>query len=743
MKKAEVKTDEINKAGELNMFIKKIIFISLAGFILSACEGDKSTTLQDSLTIDNTVDVISNLDYGNSVIPFPNNLLFLDALGQPPADGTLNIPVVDPADRSDPAVAMNALDGFSTVAPISTGFTGALDAASFPSGVRLLEVSLTSGAVTRVDRELVYGSEFVAVLSSVDSTNSTLVVMPLQPLKPKQSYMAVVTNAVRSASGRPVGISGSYLLTHGLEPLHTGGVSNTPLLTDEEAQALEPLRQATVIAEASLNTFDGTASSDIIISWNFTTQSTTDVMAATRAQVRALAANATVGMAAMDTPLGAADVHFGSLEVPYYLLRSTQGSVEFPSHDPTALFSCWEGAGAGGLGNCAAGPHVTQYNPAPVLKSTETIPLILTTPKTDGGACGGVTPANGWPVVIFQHGITRNRGHILAVADSLAQACMAAVAIDIPMHGVAGTETDGTAGLRIPGLERHFDLDLVTQDAEGNIVVPLPDGIIDASGTHMVNNLSNLLNIRDILRQAVSDLFVLVDAIEEGAVTDGVNPLDASNIYYYGYSLGSIAGTVFVAMEPNVRDAVFVFGGVGTAKIMDGSFNFGPALHAGLAANGVIKGTPDYEAFLGAAQTVFDSGDSVNFSTLATQSRGILFHEIVGGNSSPSDLTVPNRVPDANDTTGTVPAPLAGTEPQLALMGLTQVNASDPPGGGKLKVVTKFISGYHGSLLDPSNDPLADPIVTTEIQTQAASFFATSGTGLVVTDNTVLQAPTP
>jgi dienelactone hydrolase len=380
----------------------------------------------------------------------------------------------------------------------------------------------------------------------------------------------------------------------------------------------------------------------------------------------------------------------------------------------------------------------------PVVKSTETIPLILTTPKL-GGACGNTVPVDGWPVVIFQHGITRNRGDVLGVADSLAQACMAAVAIDIPMHGIAGTETNGTADFRVPGLERHFDLDLVTQDADGNITAAVPDGFIDASGTHFVN-LKNLLNTRDNLRQAVSDLFVLVDAIEEGAVTDGANPLDATRIYYYGYSLGSIAGTVFIAMEPNVRDSVLVFGGVGVAKILDGSFELGPSLSAGLAANGVIKGSADYETFLGAAQTVFDSGDAVNFSSLATASRGILFHEMVGGNSSPSDQTVPNTVPDGNDTTGTVPAPLAGTEPQLALMGLTQVNATIS-GAVDLKVVTKFNSGYHGSLLDngllPISDPLADPVVTTEIQTQAATFFATDGQTLLVTDDSVLLAPAP
>lgn len=743
MNDAKNSTTETNTARELNMSIRNIVFIGMVGLIglsLSACESDKGTTLQDSLTDDNTANentVVSNLDYGAMpapVIPFPNNILFLEN-GAPPADGTLNIPVVDPTNLADPAVGMNALDGFSTGAPISTGFTGALNAASFPTSVRVYEVSLTGGAVTSVERELTYGVEFVAALSSVDTTNSTLVIVPLQPLKPKQAYMPVITTTLKSADGGAVGPSSSYAITHGLTPLHTNGISNTPLLTDEQAQQLEPLRQATVAAESALNAFDGTKSTDIVISWNFTTQSTTDVLAIVREQVRALIANASVNpVSPMATPLGAGDVYFGTLDVPYFLERSDTSTS--PSNDPTALFSCWEGAGAGGLGNCAAGPHVTQYNPVPTLKSTETIPLIVTVPDpTVVTNC--VKPAGGWPVVIFQHGITRNRGHVLAVSDSLAQACMAAVAIDIPMHGVAGTETDGTAPLRIPGLERHFDLDLLTQDANGNTIDTVPDGVIDSSGSHFVN-LTNLLNTRDNLRQAVSDLFALTFAIEEGQVTDGATSFDASKIYYYGFSLGGIAGTVFTAMEPNVRDEVLVFTGTSAVKILDGSFNFGPALHAGLAANGVVKGTPEYEQFMAAAQTIVDSGDSVNFATAAAQGRGTLFMELVGGNSSPSDLTVPNVVPDANDTTGTVPAPLAGTEPQLALMGLTHVNTDQGmPGGTDLKVVTKFTSGEHGSLIDPT----PDPAVTTEMQSQAATFFATDGTFLDVTNDTVLQAP--
>ena len=73
-------------------------------------------------------------------------------------------------------------------------------------------------------------------------------------------------------------------------------------------------------------------------------------------------------------------------------------------------------------------------------------------------------------MVIFQHGITRNRTDMLAIAGALAQAGFAVVAIDAPLHGM----TDKTSpfyrnqliGSGAPSLvvgERTFDLDLFEQ----------------------------------------------------------------------------------------------------------------------------------------------------------------------------------------------------------------------------------------------------------------------------------------
>jgi len=759
------------------MKLIKLVLAAAVGFSLAACS-DKDTDLQDSLK-GNTVDTISNYDLGNSVIPFPNDFLFAPNAAVPAADGTLNIPVEDITDLSDPKVAINGLDGFSTVAPITTGFTGAIDASSISgTSVRVYAVTKAAGPggpITAFGHPndtratLTFGVDYVATLSSLDSTGSSLVIVPLKPLAPKTSYAVVITNELKSASGRAVGISGSYSLTRSANEIYDTSVDPATATAAEiraaiKVIALQPPATATDVevaaagasakkletirlgivnpSEGILVAADNTLNSaDIILHWTFSTQSITDVLGQTLSDIRAggvpvtslFATPVTQSPNTGEAGFVGSNIYVGQIDVPYYLTAPADTS----DTGGLALNSFWHGVAGSLLTYLAA-------NVSPVSTTTETIPLMLSIPNTGGGS--PCSKGAGWPVVIYQHGITTNRATMLAVVDSLANACFAVVAIDLPMHGITGLESNaaiaglkgigaaGPAGAKIT--ERTFDLDLVKQDASGNTIATVGDSVIDSSGKHYIN-LANLQNTRDNVRQGVSDLFTLNYALVTMDYDGGGPDFDANNVYFLGHSLGAMVGTTFVAIDTNVKDAVFAFGGSSLAKILDGSAAFGPTIAAGLAANNVVKGTETYESFLGAAQTVVDSGDPVNHATAAVSNRGVLFFEIVGGNGSPSDLVVPNTVPDGNDTTGTIPAPLAGTEPMIALMGLTHVNTDQGPGAAKLKVVTKYTSGSHSSLLDPE----VDLAVFTEIQKQMANFFGSGGVFLNVTDDTVLQAP--
>jgi len=715
------------------MRIYNLFLILATATSLIACEADKGETLQANIPTNANVTtfVDFDLDPDNTVIPFPINILFSGSL-----DGTLNIPAQtgDTAGQTAVKASLNALDGFSTVAPISIGFTDAMDDTTFPTGVRIFEVSqdFTNPALPLVDgitAELTFGVDFVAVLSSLDTTNASMVILPLIPLKPKTTYMVTLTSALLSADGNPVGPAQTYVIVKGAAPLvDADGNSQSGLLDNDQAAGLEPLRQITNSGESNLLAFDDTiGAADIIMSWQFTTQSVGDVLTVARSLVNAPApapattfALSTVDLDGMgpalpgETPGRFGDLYTGTIDIPYYLTVSANG---VNSTDPTALGSSWQA-----LNTVAGETNLTKFNPLPTpTDAALTIPMLVSTPMT----------ASPWPVVIFQHGITANRTSMLAVADLLAVAGFAVVAIDMPMHGL-----NAASGFYDAPNERTFNLDLVTQDPmTGAITNPVPDMLPDSSGRHFIN-LSVLLNTRDNVRQAVADLFAVAAAIPTMDVDGGGADFDAANIYFVGHSLGAMVGTAFLALEPNVKDAVLANPGTSLPKILDGSATFGPDISVGLAANGVVKGTTDFEAFLASAQMVVDSGDPVNYATTAVTGRGILLFEVVGGNGSPSDLVVPNTVPDGNDMTGTIPAPLAGTEPQIALMGLTHINAA-PTAGTNLKLTTKFISGDHSSFLTTA----ADAAVTAEMQAEMISFLSGDGDSLAIADDTVLAAP--
>ena len=701
--------------------MNKNLLLTLMIASLLGCEGDPETTLQNN--INTTPPEIAIFSPSDSAVPFPSNIL----LG---TDGTLNIPVIDASDVSDPKVSMNALDGFSTIAPITTTFSSAIDAATIPGNVRVFEL-VTNGAfvATALTRELTMLNGTIGEFVVTVSGQTTLVISPLVPLKEKTTYAVVIKSGLRNTSGVAFTSDTAYALSKQSTSLLNGSASAVPALTYAQALALEPWRVITSAAEERIvanASNPAIASNEIILSWTFTTQSIGDVLAYERIDIVADNAPSVGTFSSFGNAAGVSStVYQSTINVSYYL--------QIPSNvnDPTPLTSHWVGASDSTL---------SRYNVNAVSRSTQTIPLLVAVPTL-------IKPVSGYPVVIFQHGITQDRTNMLAVANTLATAGFAVVAIDLPLHGVTNSSNPFYTSN-----ERTFNLDLVTQNSSGAITNPAPDPtpVTDSSGRHFIQ-LASLLTSRDNVRQGVTDLFTLTKAIATMDVDTGGADFDATQIYFLGHSLGAIVGTTFLALEPNVKDAVLAMPAGGIAKVLDGSASFGPEIAAGLATNGVAKGTADYESFMIAAQTVLDTTDPVNFAngTMgqtdggagAITGRGLLMFEVVGDGVSPSDLVIPNAVPDSNDTTGTVASPLAGTTPLARLMGLTQVTADTS--GTDLKGIVRFSAGHHGSLLTTSNTTsvlaVRESAATfTEMQSIMATFLEFAGNTINITDTNVI-----
>jgi hypothetical protein len=702
------------------MKLKPILLTITSIVLLQACSSSSDSpravdagpaTNPGGGVVTGVIEAIFNPASGDPTqVPIPTNLFLLGT-----TDLTMNIPVADPTDFSDPLVAINALDGFSTVAPWSTNFSVPVAAGSVgPGSVKVYEVTLSGpgGAVVAVNGELTFGVDYVAA-----ANGSSVAIVPIKPLKQLTSYMAVITNGITDADGNGATPSQTYFLSKRTSPLVDGsGNSTDPLIDNATAQALEPLRQLTNFQEAAAAS-QGVDPADIVLSWTLTTQSVTPVLSAVKA-ISGPGAT-TLAPSGLTTAavggFGLADIYIGVMASPYYLTAPS------PTNPVAPLNEFWKAAPGGyvppfdGFGLDPTSTNLTFANPIPVPTSMQNLPVLMTVPNA---ASGMVKPAEGWPIMIFQHGITRNRSDMLAVADTMASIGFAVVAIDLAMHGI----TDPTNPLYIENTpfapiasERTFDVDYVNNTTGA----PGPDGVIDSSAAHFIN-LANLLVSRDNTRQGIADLFTLNETIPFMDIDgDGAGDFNEANITFAGQSLGAITGTGFLAFGPNVQSAVLSAPGGGIANLLIGSPTFGPRIIAGLAAAGVEQGTTEFNLFVLATQTAVDAADPINLAANATLLNNVLVHEILG------DQVVTNTVPGA---------PLSGTEPLMAAMGLTiySESAFNPEG---LDAGVRFTAGDHGSLLSPA----ASPAATAEMQSQMAAFQATGGTTLNVTNTDVVQ----
>ena len=361
-----------------------------------------------------------------------------------------------------------------------------------------------------------------------------------------------------------------------------------------------------------------------------------------------------------------------------------------------------------------------------------------------------VAPAAGWPVVIFQHGITRNRSDMLAIAPTLAAAGFVVVAIDLPLHGLVpalsavtpGCGASANNGFYAGSAERTFGLDFSsnTTGAAG------PDGLVDCSGTYFVN-LSSLITSRDNLRQAVSDLIHLTKSVN-GLDFDGsgaTDEIDETKIRFVGQSLGAIVGTTFMGVNTDVQAASLNVPGGGLGKLLDASASFGPRIAAGLSASFVYEGTDTYETFVRFAQQMVDPGDPINYAAAANTNHALHVTEVIG------DAVVPNSAGTTCPAASALPAGIgataatvdaAGTAGAAAAAGAALLAQCPPlviPASAPLGAITyqdeTILTGYLSG-----TDALVKTMgITTTVNMGSAPFAAQASAGA---DTLVVFGPT-
>lgn len=724
-----------------------------------------------------------------SDIPFNTDLIFGAAAT---SDGTANVGAPSDAVRA----TLNALDGFSTsayfdimvngsvnpdtVKPMQTAFLVELDAAG-KDALNPANIVGIKGAATFDTR----------VVSLDGGTNNVIRIRPTVPLKSKTKYLVFLTNDIKDTSGAALTRSWAYNSLH--------DTSYTVL------DSLIPVRNAIVgweklatgfLTAVTPNLSAAAAADKLTITYTFTTsdpQTPLIAMAAPRAAIASLQIGAGVapgtavanvmGLDAankLPTPKArelkvapetgvdigvltagklagnVSKLYTGYIKLPYY--QTAPGSLPFG----TFLTKAWapDLTLAALLGaTIPTDVDGTSYNltyrfPFAAKTGDETVPLQVTLPEKTwvpgyaaSANCSQIYGASGYPVVIYVHGITSDRSSVVVLAHTLASNCIATVAIDLPLHGVAANNPLVTAlnveksqlipfatiyGADAPH-ERHFNVaGKGGAPAPMNFSAPTAD---DGSGAQFTN-LGYLTNTRDNNRQAVMDLLNLNASLKninaDLMQSVGIN-LNLNNVNVVGLSLGGILSTVFttvnqvaiandakVGLPSNlnpIRSLVASAAGTQVSQVLVNSASFAPVINAGLKAAGVEVGTSNYEKFMYAAQSAMDSGDPVSFTQLlGTLGVPVLVQQVNG------DLVVPNSADSA---------PLTGTQALARLLGATQLDVGQTQLG--LGYV-KMTAGDHVSLIRPAT---AAPQVTAEMQAQVVSFVL--GVGNVAVGS---QAPT-
>jgi pimeloyl-ACP methyl ester carboxylesterase len=685
------------------------------------------------------------------IMPFPNDLYFNGS-----TTGALNIPVLDPTQPANASIlALNHLDGFGTQSNINVYFTSPVDATTLATGVFVLQVTSNPAtkALSGFTKALVPGADYsIGTSAAIDGNGSVVNITPLKPLAGGTTYLVVVTTAVKDKNGNPATPSADYaailaadapaLAAKDVTKINGAALPTVGLLPVAQFTFAQLAVGIPVIQGATANPAFGPG--NIAVTFSFSTQFIGASLGTVEATATATTQPAGVGIA--DTTLtvcavlmashqisscsqapgsSVVEVFAGTVAIPYY------SAVPTASNPTAPLTGFWHNA-AGGDTLISTNPLVSELPAATVAQNV--IPILVAIP-TAGSGCTLSAPLS---VVIFQHGITRNREDMLAVASTLAvggapSVCHAVVAIDLPLHGV----TNKSDPFYTPGHERTFDLDVLNNTT----LAPGPDGQIDPSGSSFIN-LTSTLTSRDNVREGAADLIDLTATLPNLHPFSGpptaptaVYAFDSTKVFYVGHSLGGIVGTTFLgadAASPKIKAAFLANPGGNLTQLLTTSVSFAPVINGGLASNGVVTNSQFYFDFLRNAQAAVDDGDPANYAAAAAATHPIDMIEVVGGFAGGAD---PCQIPD------TV-VPNSATDLLVSLMGLTQVNTTQGPGATPLHTVVKFLAGDHGSILSPvppttacNADAATFLNVTTEMQTEMGNFIGSGGVYLPINNS--------
>lgn len=492
----------------------------------------------------------------------------------------LNLPIAEDLDDTTKGMLtmINTLDGWGTSKPFVMNFSKELDATT-------LDFDLSDGkASVYLLQQTATGAIPVSILSVYDETQRRIVIIPNDGVwLEKTTYLAIFTDSLKGKNGEILVKSTPFSIATSATPLiNEEGNSLYSGIPVENATSLELLRGKfapvfTLLESSPLaikkenismmfSVTTQSISNDLLNVWvglnNETIDMPTDALIPPQLVIPNEGIPEALEMAGVDLDQYAVMLGYAGGEDLYDNVDyAIMGSYKSPNYiDSTLKFF-----------------DPSKFPNDPKMESISFY-LIIPMPKEENPNCTEM-PANGFPIIIFQHGLGGQREHLFAMANYYAENCYASIAIDAVKHGSRQTE----------GLD----------SGEGFLS---PD----------------VFATRDNIRQTVIDLMQLKRAVVDMSaenfpgMPNGVK-LDSTKIGYFGISLGGILGTIFMAYEKDVQVGVLNVPGGGLTNILllsDTPEIRDPVITA-LEQMGIVEGTPEFEQFMFLAQLVLDKGDPI------------------------------------------------------------------------------------------------------------------------------------
>jgi len=674
-------------------------WVGAALCVAPGCLGDVETDASETTPVSVPV---AEFDPAQSIVPLPSALLMN------PATGRLNVPASCTETPDSAAAALraeiNQLDGFgaSKLQLVAT-FSEPLDPASLDGRVFLVRIAdhgvplnppqpVPSDVATRLGQR-----------ATPDCSGSVevpeLVIAPRAALPGSSTYAVWLRSGVRTAAGEDVLPSPTWALVRQSQaPVAFPEAAAAPGLPSYNATPFDPADPQDLASLRGLDQLwrahapllgavdqlapvlspgQATARSDILLAWAFDTQTTIDPLDAS------VDGSPSSNIVASAPALTIPDLPAAGAGSPVTVEQAY--AVSFPGV-PCASLGCDAIGALYAAGPVSAAPTFTSSSylggddcaelaapsgafddpRAPTLVCQRELPVVVVVPLA-------AAPAEGYPTVIFGHGLGRSKEDLLALAGGLARAGIASVAVDALDHGerAVRTSSDAAAGCDRAGPDRPC-ADALAPTCAPQCYAPLLS--------------SDLAVTRDHLRQTVLDHIALGRALtacaEPGAC--GSLQVDPARIGYVGQSLGALIGGMSIARSPDVSAGVLNVGGADWMQIVTDTATPGircPLVDA-LIASGALTGEPwnlganpnalclgeawktdpGYLQFVSAARWLLDPADAVNHVAGLAQSGtpAVLVAEVVG------DPVIPNSATDIlGGALGLTPvaAQLAGAPP--------------------------------------------------------------------------------